>query len=116
MTLTRQELEIIKKLAEDHLLLHTNSMTMQDALSSIRGKAGRELEAIELPPPPPPKAMTVQVDTFFCTKKERNEYFDKLSGNLESLQITVNGEEYSPFYINKAKGKSVKVIFYKSND
>ena len=114
MTLTRQELEIIKKLAEDHLLLHTNSMTMQDALSSIRGKSGRELETIE--PPPPPKAMTVQVDTFFCTKKERNEYFDKLSGNLESLQISVNGEEYSPFYINKAKGKSVKVIFYKSGE
>ena len=114
MKLTKQELEIIKKLAEDHLLLHLNSDEMQDALSGIRGKAGRELEEIE--PPKPPKAMTVQVDTFFLTKKERNEYFDKLSGNLESLQITVNGEEYSPFYINKAKGKSVKVIFYKSND
>ena len=110
MKLTRQELEIIKELAENHLLLHTNSMTMQDALSSIRGKAGRELKE------PPPKAMTVQVDTFFCTKKERNEYFDKLSGNLESLQISVNGEAYEPFYINKAKGKSVKVIFYKSGE
>jgi hypothetical protein len=112
MKITKLELEIIKKLAEDHLLLHLNSDEMQDALSSIRGKAGRELEAIE--PPTSPKAMTVQVDAFFLTKKERNEYFDKLSGNLESLQITVNGEAYEPFYINKAKGKSVKVIFYKA--
>jgi hypothetical protein len=114
MKLTRQELEIIKELAEDVLLDPVTNDEMKDILNSIRGKSGRELETIE--PPPPPKAMTVQVDTFFCTKKERNEYFDKLSGNLESLQISVNGEEYSPFYINKAKGKSVKVIFYKSGE
>ena len=111
MTLTKLELEIIKQLAEDNILLDS-TIERDEALSSIRGKAGSELETIE--PPPPPKAMTVQVDTFFLTKKERNEYYNAARAKMIELIITVNGEAYEPFYINKAKGKSVKVIFYKA--